>query len=382
MTECLYDTDSYCREFSASVLSCVPTGGYYGIVLDKTAFFPEGGGQASDTGMIEQARITDVQWDGDTVLHYADKPLPVGSAVTGWIDWEQRFFRMQKHTGEHIVSGLIHRLYGLSNVGFHLGSEDVTMDFDGELTREQLDRVEDLANAAVWDNVPVTVSYPSEDELAVLPYRSKKALAYPVRIVTVTGYDVCACCAPHVAHTGEIGVIKLLDAIRYKGGMRVHMQSGADALRDYRQRYAQTAAVAKQLSSKQENIAEAVLRIKEQRDELDGELHNVRLALALAHAQAAPVDSATAYLLEDQPLSANAMREVATALSRRAGGIGVVFCTTDGHGYTYTATGADGLTAFVHRMNEALQGHGGGKGEFLQGRVAVSADAIRAFFGY
>ena len=183
-TQRLYETDAYCREFTARVLSCTPAEGGYAVVLDKTAFFPEGGGQAADTGALDSVAVTDVQLQGDTVIHMAADPLPVGETVTGRIDWEQRFARMQKHTGEHIVSGLIWRRYGLHNVGFHLGSEDVTLDLDGELTRQQLDELETLANRMVWENRPVRAWFPTPEELTALEYRSKKAVlssttAYP-----------------------------------------------------------------------------------------------------------------------------------------------------------------------------------------------------------
>ena len=234
MTRKLYDENSHLSSFDAAVRSCVPVHDLWQIVLDQTAFFPEGGGQGADTGMLNAARVLDVQEMGGEIVHITDTPLTPGEMVHGKLDWEKRFRRMQEHSGEHIISGLVHKLYGYRNVGFHLGDETVTMDYDGELTREQLSELEWLANEAVWKNVPITAVYPPEDVLQTIEYRSKLELTENVRIVTIEGYDVCACCAPHVSHTGEIGAIKIIDSMRHRGGVRLTILCGVDALRQYR----------------------------------------------------------------------------------------------------------------------------------------------------
>ena len=232
MTEKMYELDSYCSEFTATVEECHLYESGYAVRLSRTAFFPEGGGQAADPGLLCGLDVRDVQIVDGEIWHYLDAPLTVGETVKGALDWETRFFRMRHHTAEHIVCSIAHRWYGFNNVGFHLGSEDVTLDLDGELTREQIDAIEDEANRVVAANVAVTATIPTAEELAQATYRSKKELDGDVRLVTIEGVDCCACCAPHVARTGEIGLIKLLDFIRYKGGVRIHLLCGDAALAD------------------------------------------------------------------------------------------------------------------------------------------------------
>jgi len=248
MTKKLYDLDSHRRDFTAEVLRCDADGERYAVVLDQTLFFPEGGGQPADTGVLGGARVLDVQITQEAIVHYTDAPLTPGAQVRGEIDWPQRFRRMQGHSGEHIISGLIHSEYGLDNVGFHLGQDTITMDYNGELTWPQLMHIEQLANEAVYRNVPIRTEYPSPEQLAQMTYRSKLDLTEDVRIVTVEGYDVCACCAPHVSCTGEIGAIKFTSVMRHRGGIRVTILCGSDAEMDYREKSAQIAALSGELA--------------------------------------------------------------------------------------------------------------------------------------
>ncbi|MBP5610221.1 MAG: alanyl-tRNA editing protein, partial [Clostridia bacterium] len=260
MTEKLYETNGSALTFSATVLSCERAGDGYAVKLDRTAFFPGGGGQACDVGLLGGVPVSGAALDGVDVIHYVNTPLTVGANVEGAVDAAVRFPRMQCHTAEHIVSGLIHAKYGYDNVGFHLGYDEVTMDFNGELSREQLDEIEDLANRAVYADLPVTVSFPSSAELLTLSYRSKLDLTENVRLVTVEGIDVCACCAPHVEKTGEIGLIRLLGFIRYKGGVRIRLVAGERALADYRARCRASQSISEMLSVPQEKIADGVAR--------------------------------------------------------------------------------------------------------------------------
>ena len=261
MTRKLYDLDSHRRDFSATVLRCDPDGARYAVVLDQTVFFPEGGGQPADTGVLGGARVLDVQLLPDAIVHYTDAPLAPSAQVRGQIDWPQRFRRMQSHSGEHIISGLIHKEYGFDNVGFHLGEDAITMDYSGELTWTQLMHIEQLANEAVYRNVPIRAEYPAPEQLAHMEYRSKLDLKEDIRIVTVEGYDVCACCAPHVSHTGEIGAIKFTSLMRHRGGVRVTILCGSDAEADYREKSAQVAALSAQLSVRQADVVPAVQRL-------------------------------------------------------------------------------------------------------------------------
>lgn len=231
-TEKLYYHDSHSREFTATVLSCeekVNAKGKkegYRVVLDRTLFFPEGGGQFGDRGWIDGMKVTDTQEKNGVIYHETEAPIAVGAEVKGELDYKERFSRMQQHTGEHMLSGIIHRLYGYDNVGFHLGAAETTMDFNGELTPEQVREVENLANQAVWDNIPVEILYPTKEELASMDYRSKIEIEGQVRIVRIEDVDMCACCAPHVSRTGEVGMIKVISCDRHRGGCRMTIQCG------------------------------------------------------------------------------------------------------------------------------------------------------------
>ena len=241
-TKKLYYEDSHRKEFKATVLSCeerLTAKGKkdgYAVVLDQTAFFPEGGGQFGDRGWIDDVEVYDTHEKGGIILHYTKMPVEAGTTVTGKLDFAERFSRMQEHSGEHIVSGIVHRLHGYDNVGFHLGSENTTLDFNGELSEEQLLEVERLANEAVFADLPVQISYPSREELKTLDYRSKIEIEGQVRLVEIPGVDICACCAPHVTHTGEIGMIKFIACDRHRGGCRVTMLAGIRALKDYQEK--------------------------------------------------------------------------------------------------------------------------------------------------
>ena len=229
-TKKLYYLDSHLASFSAGVISCEKTERGFEIILDATAFYPEGGGQAADTGALGSVRVLDTRERGEDILHLCDGPLAPGSRVEGTIDWEPRFQRMQQHSGEHIVSGILHRRYGVSNTGFHMGQTRTVIDFDGVIPQAALAEIEEEANQAVWQNRTVKCWYPSEQELPSVPYRSKRELPWPVRIVEFPGYDCCACCGTHVKATGEIGLIKLFSAVPFRGGTRIEMACGSLAL--------------------------------------------------------------------------------------------------------------------------------------------------------
>ena len=229
-TRKLYYEDSHRSCFTATVISCEQGKAGWEVTLDATAFYPEGGGQAGDTGTLGAVRVLDTRERGEQVVHLCDGPLEAGSSVEGQIDYAPRFLRMQQHSGEHIVSGIIHRRYGYHNTGFHMGSEIITIDFDGIIPPQDLADIEREANEAVWKNLPVSCAYPGPEELQTIPYRSKKALPWPVRIVRVPGFDSCACCGTHVKATGEIGLIKLISVMGFRGGTRMEMACGSAAL--------------------------------------------------------------------------------------------------------------------------------------------------------
>ena len=370
--------DSYCRTFTATVLECKAHGDGYAVRLDRTAFFPEGGGQAADPGMLGGVPVTDVQIVDGEIWHYTAAPLAVGASVEGALDWEMRFSRMQHHTAEHIVCGIAHRWHGLTNVGFHLGSEDVTLDLDGELTREQIDAIEDEANRVVWTNVSVTPSIPTVEQLAAITYRSKKELDGDVRLITIDGVDCCACCAPHVGRTGEIGVIKLLDFIRYKGGVRIHLLCGAAALEDYRRRYAQSVEISAKLSVKQNDLIPAVDRLIAEKDGYKLALREANRRLAdLMVAAVAPTDQPVFLIGTDW--DTDTLRRVVNGLTAKCTGLCAAYSGADG-AYTYVLGGTDTLKEAAAEMNAALSGRGGGDHRQVQGRVQASAAEITAYW--
>ena len=378
MTEKLYDKDSHLKEFTGTVLSCKKTGEKYAVTLNRTAFFPEGGGQQSDRGYIGDAYISDVQIKNGEILHFADKPLSVGQAYDCKLDFDFRFRNMQNHSGEHIISGIVHRLYGFNNVGFHLGAE-MTMDFDGELTRRQLDEIEDLANKAVYENLPVKAYYPTDEELKQLDYRSKLDLKENVRIVEIKGVDVCACCAPHVKATGEIGVIKILDFEKYKGGVRLIVKCGADALRDYREKYKNVLEISNLLSAKQPTVSAAVVRLNEQLSAEKAAAAALKKRLIAEKAAGFAPDTDKTAVFENG-LDIKELQLLADALCQKAGGIRGAFSGADG-AFAFAICGEEtALGNFFAKFKAAFNTRGGGRNGIRQGTVCADRAEIERLF--
>ena len=359
MTQRLYETDGMLRAFHARVLTCRKQKQGYAVTLDCTAFFPEGGGQQADTGMLSDAHVRHVYLEHGVVVHETDIPLAPGMQVRGRIDWQQRFLRMQQHTGEHIVSGTLHRLYGVNNVGFHMSGEDVTIDVDAPLSREQISEAELVANCVVTADVPLYAWYPPASVLAQIAYRSKKPLDGAVRLVQIPGCDICACCAPHVARTGYVGAIKILDAMRYKGGMRLHLLFGSQAIADYEQKYRAVSAIAASLSVKQAQAQDAVARLAAENAAKSGQIRALKRALGEQMACAvAPCDGNVC--LFAPLLDATTARELALAAKQRCGGVCAVF-VGEKPPYAYVMTSAHvPLQANSKRFQSALFGRGGG----------------------
>lgn len=380
MTEKLFYTDSHMREFTATVLECRQRKDKYEIVLNQTAFFPEGGGQYADTGLLENVRVTDVRERDGVIFHIADSPLEVGREVHGEIDWEERFVKMQQHTGEHIVSGLVHARFGYNNVGFHLGSEDCTMDFNGEITKDELKEIEWEANRAVVRNLDVEVSYPSKEELGSLSYRSKIEIEGQVRIVTVPGYDVCACCAPHVKKTGEIGMVKLTNVQRYKGGVRVTMLCGFRALADYDRKEASAKAISALLCAKEETIAEAAAHLKEEyANEKAKSAGLERRLLTYRAAEVSPEEKAVCIFEED--LNGESLRILMNLVLETDRLCCAVFTGNDKDGYRYVlGSRALDIRDLGKEMNREFRGKGGGKPEMVQGTICAKADEVKRWF--
>lgn len=379
MTIKLYDIDSHLREFTATVTFCEEAKGGFALTLNRTAFFPEGGGQQADTGSIGPARVRDVQEKGGAILHYTDMPLPVGESFACALDFERRLRRMQNHTGEHIVSGLVYREFGFDNVGFHMGPDCMTMDYSGELSWEELMRVEQLANEAVRADLPIRAWYPGESELAEMFYRSKKEIDGALRLVEIPGIDRCACCAPHVARTGEVGVVKLLTAERHRGGVRVTALCGLDAVEDYRRRQESVAAVSGLLSVPRNDIAPAVARLLENQSAQKERIAALSLELARLRAETVAPGAELA-LVFDAVLDEVALRELVNLLAEKRP-IAAAFSGSDETGWRYIiGSRSVDLRAKARDINAGINGRGGGSPAMIQGSARADEKTIRAFF--
>ena len=377
--ERLYEENSFLTGFEAAVLTCEPGKGGYEITLDRTAFYPEGGGQPWDTGTLDRVPVLEVHERDGRVVHTCGGPLTPGTRVHGQVDWQRRFDLMQQHSGEHIVSGLAHQRWGCENVGFHLGGQVVTIDLSLPLDEGQLAWLEEQANRYIWQDAAVEVDYPSPGALKSIPYRSKKEISGPVRLVTFPGADCCACCGTHVARAGQVGLVKLLSVQKFREGCRIELVCGGRAMAYLNQVQAQNSRVSRLLSAKVFETGGAVERLLAQNEALKARaaaLEDSRFAaLAQVHAGAGDV------LLFEDGLSPDALRRLCGAVLRRCGGRCACFSGADGEGYQYAMGLAGGdLRALTRQLNQALDGRGGGKPDFVQGRVQASREAILSFF--
>ncbi len=378
MTEKLYYLDSHMFEFEAEVLECRELERGWGIILDRTAFFPEGGGQPADTGVIGDAAVTDVQERGGEIIHYTDSPAVPGR-YSCRIDREQRLRRMQNHSGEHIVSGLVHNIYGYENVGFHMSAECMTIDFSGELDWAQLMYIERRANEAVRADLPVRAWFPEPDELARLSYRSKLELTEDVRIVEIGDIDRCACCAPHVARTGEISVIKIFTCERHRGGVRVTLLCGMDALDDYRRRQDSAAEISQLLSVPRGEIAPAVRRILDEQARLKERFAETSRELVAARAAAQSFTDGNICVF-DSTLDDIALRELVNLLMEKCTGFAAAFSGSDAAGYKYIIGSRHiDLRKAARDINAAIGGRGGGRPEMIQGSASETKEIIQKF---
>ena len=378
-TRKLYYEDSHLTAFAATVLACENTEKGWEVVLDATAFYPEGGGQAADTGCLNGIRVLDTRERDETVVHFCEGPLDVGTAVEGVIVWEPRFHRMQQHSGEHIVSGIVNRRDGYHNVGFHMGSDIITIDFDGVIPAEDLASIEAEANGALWQNLPVQCWYPSQQELPNVPYRTKRALPWPVRIVEVPGFDICACCGTHVKATGEIGLIKLFTMMGFRGGTRMEMSCGKSALKLLNEAYEQNRQVSQAFSAKIEETGAAARRMNEVEAALKYRI--VGLEKRIFSGISAEYAGKGNVVHFEENLDNNAVRDLADTIADSCGGIAAVFSGSEEAGYAFCLVTREGdLRQLGREMTKALNGRGGGKPLFQQGRVQAKKAEIEAFF--
>ena len=377
-TEKLYYLDSHMTEFTAAVLSCEAGKHGWDVVLDRTAFYPEGGGQPGDRGALGGVTVTDTHERGGEIVHYCDGPLPVGETVSGVIDWDYRFDLMQHHSGEHILSGLIHAAFGYDNVGFHMGHDAVTIDFSGMIDEAALAELERKTNEIIWKNDAVRIFWPDADELSRLPYRSKKALTGDVRLVEFPGADLCACCGTHVSHTGEIGLVKILSCVKFHDGVRLEILAGGRAVAYLTKTFEQNRQISGLLSAKPMETAASAAKL--QQDYNDVKYQLTQLEDKLFRQQAKQYENAGDVLLFEEGLKPDALRRLADAVVKVCGGRAAVFSkTADGFQYAIGQENGD-LRAFTKAMNTVLNGRGGGKPFFVQGSVRATLEEIRDFF--
>lgn len=377
-TRKLFYEDCHLFEFEATVLSCTENGSHFAIVLDATAFYPEGGGQACDLGVLGTAKVLDVQEEGEEVVHYCDSSLPVGETVHGSIDALRRTDLMQQHSGEHIVSGIIAAKYGYHNVGFHVGADCMEIDFDGPIAPEAIAEIETLANEAIWANKFIHCWIPSPEELPNVQYRSKRALPWPVRIVEIPGIDTCACCGVHVAFTGEIGLIKLLSCVKLRSGVRIEMVCGRRALCFMQKVFNQNKAISQLFSAKMLETADAAQKIA---DQLAAEKQRAaalqsKLLLGIA---AGYENSGNVVHFEDG-LNGGHLRELAENISKVCGGYAAVLTGQEGNYSLCIASKNGDLAALTAALKQAFNARGGGKGGFFQGTLPGKKDEILSFF--
>ena len=375
----LYYADCHLQEFTAEVVSCRQVTDGYEIELGATAFYPEGGGQACDLGVLDDAQVLDVQEREDRVVHLCDKPLSEGSTVTGKIDWQRRFDLMQQHTGEHMLSGIIYKEYGYHNVGFHIGADTVTVDFDGIIPTEALEGLQQKVNEAIWQDLPVKCWYPDQEELPNVFYRTKRALPWPVRIVEIPGVDSCACCGVQVARTGEVGLVYLISAVKFHQGTRIEMVSGGRALALLHRIYEQNRQVSQAFSVKVSETGQAAREMNERLNQEKFRYGTLQKQVFQNIAESYTGAGDVLHFAEE--LTPDKVRELADAIAETCGGIACVLSGSEEEGYSVCILSRTGDVRPVGKaMMEALSGRGGGKPEAFQGRLAASAANIREWF--
>ncbi|MBQ3724539.1 MAG: alanyl-tRNA editing protein [Oscillospiraceae bacterium] len=374
----LYYDDVTLREFDATVLSCAAAKNGWAVVLDRTTFYPEGGGQPCDRGTLGAVSVTDVHEKDGVITHTCDGPLPVGETVHGAIDWARRFDHMQQHSGEHIVSGLLCAAYGCDNVGFHLGEDTVIIDYNADIPWEGVLEIEKKANQYIWEDHPFEVLWPTAEELAALPYRSKKALTGAVRITSFPGADMCACCGTHVVRSGQVGLVKFLSCQKFREGVRLELLCGKRAMDYLAMNWDQNRAVGQALSVKPQATAAAVAKLQTELSALRQRVTALEEASFAARAEACRGRGDV--LLVTEALQGDGVQRLCDAVSQVCGGRAAVFAGAEvAYRYALIHPGHD-LSPLVKALNAALHGRGGGRDGFAQGSVAATEAEIRDFF--
>ena len=378
-TRKLYYEDCNLTRFSATVTGCEAAEGGYLVTLDQTAFYPEGGGQACDLGSLDGTAVLDVQERNQQVVHLCHEPLEVGRTVEGVIDWERRFDLMQQHTGEHIISGIIHDLYGYANSGFHVGKHLMEVDFDGPVSADAIEKIETMANEAVWQDIPLRCWVPSPEELPGVVYRTKRPLPWPVRIVQVPGYDSCACCGIHTATTGQVGMIKIVSCVKFHAGVRLEVACGRRALEYMQEIFRQNRQVSQTFSARMLETGEAAVRISEALAAEKFRANQLQEQLLEITAESYVNHKNVLHLHPD--LDGGQLRSLADKIAGKCTGFAAVLSGKPDGSWGYCLASRDlDLRPMGKALNQTLNGRGGGKPAFQQGTLQATEDQIREFF--
>ena len=376
----LFYQDPYCKKFNARVLSCTASKDGFDVLLDDTAFYPEGGGQPSDVGTLNDAHVLHVNRTSEGVIHHVDHALEVNSTVLGIIDWDVRFDHMQQHSGEHIMSGLIHQKFGYENVGFHMGDDVTLIDFDGMMTWDQVKEVELQANEIIWKNELIEAAFPTAEELKNIPYRSKKELSGDVRIVTIPNADVCACCGTHVNRTGEVGIIKALSSVKHHNGTRIELVCGKRAYLDDVQKTDANIRIMNLLSCRRYETEAAVERLQNSSLAKDRTINAMAAQALKTKADTYPTGGSL-IIDEETGIEIYALRSFCTQLIKddKAKTVAVLF--TDGSAadqFNYLImSNVRNLKDDAKILNEKLSGRGGGRPDAIQGTFHASLSQIK-----
>ena len=375
----LYYKQPYMKNFKARVISCVSKDDVYEITLEETIFYPEGGGQPSDIGTIGECHISHVRKVGESIIHIGDTPLVEGIEYDAAIDWTRRFDHMQHHSAEHLLSGIAHKLYGADNVGFGIGEIHVTIDFNVELGREEIENLEALSNNAVVKNLPIKTEY--FDKPPEFNYRSKKELAGTIRIVSIDDYDVCACAGTQLSSTGEIGIIKIVSFGNYKGGSRLYLLCGQRALKDYQMKQDNLHEISTFLSSKLHETTEHVKRLYDEKESLEFNLLAAKYEIVdMKSEKLLNSNEGGKMLVFEDGLSSEEMKRYIVNLSDRFDMVAVFSGSDTTNGYQYAVTSsAHDLPTFIKDMNTKLNGKGGGKGTAF-GFISSDKNEIENYF--
>ncbi len=378
MLDTLYYKDNYLKEFNTKVINCIEKDNKILVELENTAFYPEGGGQPADIGMIDGVKVVDVQEKDNKIYHEVEEKIEIEKNVNCKIDFEKRFSNMQHHTAEHIVSGIICKKYNTVNVGFHMGKDFVTMDFNIDLSKKQLEEIENIANEAVFKNIEIIEKIVTEEEALQIEYRSKKRISGNIRLIEIPGYDLCACCGIHVKRTGEIGIIKLLSAEKYKSGIRIYMICGKKALKNYGAEYDELSKLSVLLSAKHNEIYNSVVALKNEIKEL--KIKNSKLKNKIFENEAQQIEKQDINIIFKEDLDLNEIKSFCQLINEKSNKIAAVF-SKDKQMYKYMIMSENYNTTEISKaFNENLNGRGGGKPNMVQGQVAGTEEQIRKIF--